>query len=490
MKKGIALLLAVFCALSVGIFRINAQNKAFNLFVSAPTVYQAGDSFNVTIAVYDITLEGGMSYVSFRLYYDCNKAVPIIKNGFTDGDTENRSTFIVNCPDFETWEVVGILDEEECFYELTFGTDRVTGLRAAKADNSLIFSIPFTVPVGTQGDIRFTVPEKYVYGGNANLTQREVPGEANDVIVKDASFNYITGVNNISDSSLVSVYGDKPLSLLSDGDKAPESSSGNDSGVVLFRNMISTYGGSYPSVELILLLESEKTINTISICFFYDFESGVGLPKDGKVLISHSPDSTTFTLPAEYNLNLDVQGSKGVAEAVIKLEKPEQIKYLKFEITFGSGLQGESTVLEFIGMTELQAYYEKDNTEIDPLELTSASKLRIENGFLLGLPDKVTVDKIKSNFKREVTVSGTGTGSTVTAGGKSLIIVIAGDINGDGIIAAIDCLKAKRFRLGTLDLTPAQMKAACIQGSPLPTPVDILRMKKHVLGFDYIHDHS
>jgi hypothetical protein len=96
-----------------------------------------------------------------------------------------------------------------------------------------------------------------------------------------------------------------------------------------------------------------------------------------------------------------VQGSKGVAEAVIKLEKPEQIKYLKFEITFGSGLQGESTVLEFIGMTELQAYYEKDNTEIDPLELTSASKLRIENGFLLGLPDKVTVDKIKSNFKRE-----------------------------------------------------------------------------------------
>jgi hypothetical protein len=140
------------------------------------------------------------------------------------------------------------------------------------------------------------VPEKYVYGGNANLTQREVPGEANDVIVKDASFNYITGVNNISDSYLVSVYGDKPLSLLSDGDKAPESSSGNDSGVVLFRNMISTYGGSYPSVELILLLESEKTINTISICFFYDFESGVGLPKDGKVLISHSPDSTTFTL--------------------------------------------------------------------------------------------------------------------------------------------------------------------------------------------------
>lgn len=488
MKKGIALLLVAACAFSVGFYRINAQNEAFSLFVSAPTVYKAGDSLIVTVSVHDITLEGGMSYVSFRLYYDGTKAVPIIKNGFT-GDNENRSTFIVNCPDFETWEVIGILNEQECFYELTFGTDRVSGSRAAKTDNSLIFSIPFTIPAGTLGDIRFTLPQEYVRGGNANLTQREVPGSANDVVVKDSSFNYITGVNNISDSSVIAVYGDKPLSILSDNDKALTATSGNDSRVVLFRNLISASAGSYPSAELLLLLENEKTINTISICFFYDFSSGVGLPKDGKILISYSPNSTAFTRPTEYNLNLNVSGTKGVAEAIIKLEKPERIKYIKFAITFGSSLQGANADLEFIGLTELQAYY-KSEEDIDPFELTSTSKLRIEDGYLLGLPDKVTVEKIKSNFKRDVTVNGTGTGSTITAGGKTLIIVIAGDVSGDGIISAIDSLKAKRARLGTLELSPAQMKAACIQGNSLPTPIDILRIKRHILGFDVIHDHT
>lgn len=488
-KKTVSLLLTVILAFSVGISRASAEEKAFRLFASVPTVYKPGDSLNVTISVCDIKLEGGMSYVSFRLYYDKEKVVPIIKNGFTDV-TENRSTFIVNCPDFESWEVIGILDEEECFYELTFGTESVSGLKPAKTNNSLVFSIPFTVPAGTKGDIRFTLPEDYIRGGNASLTQREVPGEANDVVVKDSSFNYITGVNNLSDSTKIAVYGDKPLAILTDGSKALTATSGNDSGVVLFRNLISTAAGSHPSVELLLVLEQEKTVNTISLCFFYDFDSGIGLPKDNKIRISYSPNSTAFSPPAEYNLNLDVHGSKGTVEAVIKLDKPEKMRYLKFSFAFGDSLRGENADLAFIGMTELQAYYISDVGEIDPFELTSGSKLRIEDGYLLGLPDSITIEKIKENFKREVTVSGTGTGSTVTADGRALVIIVAGDVDGDGMIDSIDYLLAKKACLETITLNAVQLKAACLEGEPLPTSYDILKIKLHILGNDLIHNHS
>jgi hypothetical protein len=488
-KRIIAVFLIAVFAFSVGNYQVDADNKAFHLFVSCPTVYKPGDSLNVTISVYDIKLEGGMSYVSFRLYYDGTKVVPLVKNGFTD-DSENRSTFIVNCPDFESWEVIGILDEKECFYELTFGTESVFGLKTAKADNSLVFSVPFTVPVETKGDIRFTLPEDYIRAGNAKLTQREVPGGANDVVVKDSSFSYKTGVNNISDTSTVSVYGDKPLSVLSDGDKVMAASSGNDAGVVLFQNLKSYVAGTFPSVELMLMLESEKTINHISICFFYDFDSGIGLPKDKKMLISYSPDSTSFSQPVEYNLNLDVGGTKGVAEAIIKLDKPEKIKYLKLTFAFGEGLKGANAALEFLGMTELSAYYISDSEEADPFELTSSSKYKIEGGYLLGVPDNVTPERIKSNFKREVTVNGTGTGSIVTAGDKSLVIIVAGEVDGDGIIDSIDYLLIKKACLGNLVLSPAELKAACIEGGPIPTSFDVYIVKKHILGTDAIHDHS
>jgi len=487
-KKAISLMLSAILAFSVGIVRIRASDKAFRLFVSAPTVYKAGDSLNVTVSVCDIKLEGGMSYVSFRLYYDGAKAIPIIKNGFT-GVTENRSTFIVNCPDFESWEVIGILNEEECYYELTFGTESVSGMRAAKMDNSLVFSIPFTVPAGTKGDIRFTLPAEYTYGGNASLTQREVPGEANDVVIRDSSFNYITGVNNLSDSSQVAVFGAKPLSVLTDGDKAPAAASGNHSGVVLFQNLVSA-AGSQPTVELLLVLESETAVNTISLCFFYDFDNGIGLPKDGKIRIGYSPNSTGISQLTEYNLSLDIQGAKGTAEAVIKLDKPALMRYIRFSFSFGEGPRGGDEALAFIGMTELQAYYVNDADEIDPFELKIGSKLRIEDGYLLGLPDGVTIEKIKSNFKKEVTVSGTGTGSTVSAGGKTLIIVIAGDVDGDGMIDSIDYLLAKKACLETISLNEVQLKAACLEGESLPTSYDVLKIKLHILDNDLIHDHS
>ncbi|HAN21850.1 MAG: hypothetical protein A2Y15_06425 [Clostridiales bacterium GWF2_36_10] len=208
MKKAISVILFILVFLIVTLADVLASNTAFKLEVTAPSEYSANPNINITINVKNINLTDGMSYVSFRLYYDTNNVVPVIKNGFT-GDTENRTTFITNCPNFDTWEVIGKLDETRGFYELTFGTEAVSALKTAKNDGDLIFTIPFSIINAwqTSDDLHFYVPDEYVEGGNSDLSEVEVPGLANDVVItKHIDIpSTVSEENNETDDSISNV---------------------------------------------------------------------------------------------------------------------------------------------------------------------------------------------------------------------------------------------------------------------------------------------
>lgn len=333
MKKVIFVLLVASLLIIILLPGVCAENTAFTLSVSGPSEYQNGSVLNIVITVNDITLTDGMSYVSFRLYYDAVKVSPVVKSGFSD-EAENRTTFITNCPDAESWEVVGVLNETEGYYELTFGTEDIFMTKIATDDGELIFTIPFRVAGDATENISFILPEEYVTGGNKDLSEVEVKGKVNDLIV-------------------------------------PKYAS-----VVSFENSNDTNS----STEL-----------------------------------SETSDETS-------------------------------------------------------------------GSPIDHLALYDNATATITNGYLLGLTDKITVEQIKSMFRGTVTVSGTGTGATVSAGGQTVVIVIKGDISGDGKIDGKDYLFAKRSFLGTINLSEAQLKAGRLGGTTGITAQDYLKIKRHFLG--------
>ena len=64
----------------------------------------------------------------------------------------------------------------------------------------------------------------------------------------------------------------------------------------------------------------------------------------------------------------------------------------------------------------------------------------------------------------------------------SVILVIKGDINGDGKVSSADYLYAKRAFLGTLELSPVRLQAANLDGTGKITAVTYLMIKRHVFG--------
>lgn len=115
---------------------------------------------------------------------------------------------------------------------------------------------------------------------------------------------------------------------------------------------------------------------------------------------------------------------------------------------------------------------------------THSSGIFTCNGYLYNVLEKTTKDyflKTQSDF---VSVSSTGkyiaTGDIATdASGNEYVIVIYGDISGDGKIDAVDYVLSKRFFLGTVQLSSAAQEAA--KAGEVMSAVDYMRVKRHVL---------
>ena len=85
----------------------------------------------------------------------------------------------------------------------------------------------------------------------------------------------------------------------------------------------------------------------------------------------------------------------------------------------------------------------------------------------------VTVDKQDSEY--------VGTGMVVTVTYEEtlvaeLVVVIKGDIDGNGIVTMKDIFEANKARTNTITLSDAKMKAADITGDGIITFKDMLKM--------------
>lgn len=126
-------------------------------------------------------------------------------------------------------------------------------------------------------------------------------------------------------------------------------------------------------------------------------------------------------------------------------------------------------------------------------KLKDESSLSVTGVYLIGLTEKVSVfdlgfefdGKIKVTDKDDVALENdsiVGTGCKVDVGSVVYIVIVLGDVSGNGKIDSKDYLLIKRAFLGTVELDAAKLRAACIGGTEKPSSKDYLMLKRHFLG--------
>jgi hypothetical protein len=146
-------------------------------------------------------------------------------------------------------------------------------------------------------------------------------------------------------------------------------------------------------------------------------------------------------------------------------------------------------------------------TPSDKITLKTASSLTLymlsEKVYITGVREKTAVsdflnsfintnltllDKNGKPYAREI--CGTGMkiclydGSTLL---DSVTLVVKGDLDGDGTISPIDYLLLKKYYQRNLQLNDTQLQAGYLYDMNEISPITILRLKRHILGFYNIY---
>ncbi len=130
-------------------------------------------------------------------------------------------------------------------------------------------------------------------------------------------------------------------------------------------------------------------------------------------------------------------------------------------------------------------------------EIVATGAFHLVDGYLRAIPAGTTAEKLLATLsprdyiavhKGGETVSGVvGTGMTVdlTVDGKSVdsaVIVVTGDVNGDGQITLTDMVQIRAHLLGRSTLTGAALQAADLNGDGQLTLTDMVQLRSYMLG--------
>ncbi|MDD4422130.1 MAG: dockerin type I repeat-containing protein [Eubacteriales bacterium] len=163
------------------------------------------------------------------------------------------------------------------------------------------------------------------------------------------------GLYNVSDPDAVAP--NKALGVLTNKDKVSDAQGFSNAGIVLFQNKKCTQADTYPTVDLLLVLDEVTTLEKINLSFYHEYNSMIGLPKDGKVSIGYSDamDKDFTDLGLLHVSGTAVDGKKGVVDTAITLETAVEAQYILISFAFGDSpfTTGGKVIWEFIGMTEI-----------------------------------------------------------------------------------------------------------------------------------------
>ncbi|MEG2117929.1 MAG: hypothetical protein RRY76_01860 [Clostridia bacterium] len=150
--------------------------------------------------------------------------------------------------------------------------------------------------------------------------------------------------------------GGSTLDALIDGKKLEGTTSFGTAGVVLFNNTHCTKAGEYPQFSLILELDKAVSVGSMSVSFYEEYNSMVGVSKDGMISVESSVDGKAYTIVKDFKTAATtLETEKGVQTVDLKFDAAKEAKFIKITMAFGdSPFKTDAKVIwEWIGLTEI-----------------------------------------------------------------------------------------------------------------------------------------
>ncbi|MDD4421828.1 MAG: discoidin domain-containing protein [Eubacteriales bacterium] len=268
-------------------------------------------------------------------------------------------------------------------------------------------------------------------------------------------------------------------------------------------------GDKSPYYIIVDLAEKKNDIKKLSIQF--QDNTGAGIVKPVSVVYSISDNGTDFT---ELGTATE-SGSGAYLNYDLICSTPASGRYFKAVITKG-GFFTFASEFEICTGEEVEVSDVSEESDVsgeppvydDPDETILAvdknSQCYISGDYLCGVPMNTdyksflallnstvgikVLDKNRAVKTSGAIISGDSVVKTVNDEEvDTKIIMIDGDVNGDGEIKANDYLLIKRAYLGTYTLTGVNFRAACITNGTSIVAQDYLKIKREFLGTYSIH---
>lgn len=230
-------------------------------------------------------------------------------------------------------------------------------------------------------------------------------------------------------------------------------------------------------VDIFVDLGTEADVSAASLSALNMTSWGVRAPK--RVVVLSSANGTDFTELA--SLESAYTAAEGACQPVYydNAVSAVRARYFKFRAYFAARIN-------FFPNTERNL-----EMPVDGRVFTEQSGITVDENGMFRLPEGITPEKLGTMMATgdyTLNASGklVGSGSTVAVGGKVYTAYVLGDADGSGRIDAVDYLYAKRAYLGTYTLSGACRRAVCINNGETIELTDLIRMKRHTLGTEYI----
>jgi hypothetical protein len=184
-----------------------------------------------------------------------------------------------------------------------------------------------------------------------------------------------------------------------------------------------------------------------------------------------------------------IEDTLGITSSGGNVTIPNRVGYASFYYRYK---QTTPSGLTYYTVTEIRTV---ENGVVQTFDLQGTASLKKQNGKLTGLTEGYTVAAVISQFKYPVTVKGPNgnvlsssdrvpTGAVVyltVEPAQKAVVVLKGDVNGDGWISTTDYLRIKNHFLSTDQLTGAYFDAADCNADGSITLTDCMRLKSHFL---------
>ena len=204
---------------------------------------------------------------------------------------------------------------------------------------------------------------------------------------------------------------------------------------------------------------------------------------DGSQYLTLVDDVVTVTEEMQTSTYVNLRNGPGTTGTTIKQTLPSEMKitvidkmsykvnnYLWYRVKLSDGTQG------YIASEYLKEIGSEPSTPTEPTEPTGNYK--IDGNNLIIAPGT----KITDIEGATLTGSVCGTGATVTLNNNTYILVVLGDVSGDGEVKSKDYMMIKNYIMGTLTLNETEKKAADVSKDNEIKSKDYMIIKNYIMG--------